>query len=132
MTAVGRKRQFSTAPVVGVMAGEPATDPLRGTQSQDPGPVVTDPPPRARTAGSGHQGRRTPRLVDGGLTTSERQEWRHRLRSAAGKLAQTYRAAEDAEDAWARLTEEAERVGVPPLMLRAALADAGLEMGDGG
>lgn len=126
----GRARTFRPA-TTGVTANGPETAPESVPAAPNPPPQASA-PARPETPASGPAGAvpgpvaRVPRAAGSDMPEHTRREWRHRLRASAGKLARAYADAASAEDAWDALAQEAQRAGVPPGMVTAALEDAGV------
>jgi hypothetical protein len=64
------------------------------------------------------------------LTKTQRDDWRWRLRSRAGKLQADRMAFEETAQSWEDLIAEARKNGVPDTMIMVALVDAGIEDSD--
>lgn len=77
------------------------------------------------TRGRGRGRRPAPARVE--LSKTQRDDWRWRLRSLAGKLKADEEALQETEQRWDDLLAQAREAGVPDAMLLVALMDAGLE-----
>ncbi|MET7335929.1 hypothetical protein [Nonomuraea sp. NPDC005650] len=64
------------------------------------------------------------------LSKAERDDWRWRLRSLAGKLYADQQALYETEGRWEKLVAQARENGVPEHMLQVALMDAGVHEHD--
>lgn len=124
--STGRQRTFRPARTAASVsapesAPEPSTPPAQAPAPVDPGPPVSVPADVPVSLGA-----RVPRAGSDTMPAHQRREWQQRLRAAAGKVAATYRAAAQAEDAWDALAEDAVQAGVPSGMLLSVLTDAGV------
>ncbi|MFI6603763.1 hypothetical protein ACIBHX_46670 [Nonomuraea sp. NPDC050536] len=101
---------------------------------EDDGPETSRPQNRGKTGSSrvarGTARGRSRRTASAELPKSERDDWRWRLRSLAGKLAADEKALQETEQRWETLVTQARTAGVPDTMLLVALMDAGVEEPD--
>ncbi|MFG1977001.1 hypothetical protein ACGFJC_47380 [Nonomuraea fuscirosea] len=80
---------------------------------------------KADNSRGGGRGRaRQPSAIE--LSKAERDDWRWRLRSLAGKLKADEQALQETEDRWELLLKQARETGVPDTMMLVALMDAGV------